>query len=65
LTSEHTEYRDQPTPPLAPGASVDLTFQIPPGCFDPDCEFRIVVDVNSDVPESDQSNNFASGVCIG
>lgn len=56
---------DQPTPPLAPGASVDLTFQIPPGCFDPDCEFRIVVDVNSDVPESDESNNFASGVCIG
>ena len=56
---------DLPTPPLAAGASVDLIFPIPPGCFDPDCEFRIVVDVNNVVVESDEGNNFASGICLG
>jgi hypothetical protein len=56
---------DLPTPALAAGASVDLKFPIPPGCFDPDCEFRIVVDVNNVVVESDEGNNFASGVCLG
>ena len=56
---------DLPTPALAAGASVDLICPIPPGCFDPDCEFRIVVDVNNVVVESDEGNNFASGVCLG
>jgi subtilase family serine protease len=56
---------DRPTPALAAGASVDLLFPIPPGCFDPDCEFRIVVDVNNVVAESNEGNNFASGVCVG
>lgn len=55
----------QPTPALAPGASVDLTFPIPSGCFNPDCDFRITVDVNNDVAESDEGNNFASGMCLG
>jgi hypothetical protein len=54
-----------PTPPLAAGACVDLTVPIPPGCFDPDCEFRIRVDANSDVDEEDEGNNVASGVCRG
>jgi hypothetical protein len=56
---------DQPTPPLGPGASVDLKFQIPPGCFDPDCEFRIAVDVSNVMAESDEGNNLASGACLG
>jgi hypothetical protein len=56
---------DMPTPALGPGASVDLAFPIPVGCFDPDCEFRIVVDVTGTVVESDEGNNFASGSCIG
>lgn len=55
----------QPTPALAAGASVDLTFPIPFGCFDPDCEFRITVDVNNQVVESNEGNNFASGTCLG
>ena len=55
----------QPTPALGAGASVNLAFPIPRGCFDPDCEFRITVDVNDDVIESDEGNNFASGTCIG
>jgi hypothetical protein len=56
---------DLPTPALAAGAAVDLKFPIPPGCFDPDCEFRIIVDVTNVMVESDEGNNVASGVCIG
>jgi hypothetical protein len=54
-----------PTPALAAGASVDLLFPIPPGCFRPDCSFRITVDANSQVVESNEGNNFASGTCLG
>ncbi len=54
-----------PTPSLAPGTSVDLLFAIPPGCFDPNCEFRITVDVNSEVNESDEGNNVVKGACQG
>jgi hypothetical protein len=54
-----------PTPPLGPGTSVDLLFPIPPGCFDPNCEFRITVDANNQVVEADEGNNSASGVCVG
>ena len=57
--------QDQPTPALAPGASVDVVFDIPLGCFDPDCDFRIVVDVGGAVTESNEANNFASGTCLG
>jgi hypothetical protein len=55
----------QPTPALAPGAAVDLAFPIPTSCFDPDCSFRIAVDANNEVVESDEGNNFASGMCLG
>ncbi len=54
-----------PTPPLAPGASVDLLFLIPPGCFHPDCSFRITVDAMNQVVESNEANNIASGTCLG
>jgi CARDB len=55
----------QPTPPLAPNASTELLFDIPPGCFDPDCNFRITVDVNGEVAESNEGNNTADGICLG
>lgn len=54
-----------PTPPLGAGASVDLLFPIPPRCFDPDCEFRITVDANNQVTESNEGNNIANGTCLG
>lgn len=54
-----------PTPALAAGASVDLAFPIPLGCFDPDCDFRITVDANNNVVESNEGNNTASGTCLG
>jgi hypothetical protein len=55
----------QPTPALAAGASIDLPFVIPAGCFQPDCGFRIKVDSDAQVDESNEANNTASGVCIG
>lgn len=55
----------QPTPALDPGASTDLLFNIPPGCFQPDCRFKITVDAMSDVPETNEANNIASDTCIG
>jgi hypothetical protein len=54
-----------PTPALAPGASTTLVFTIPAGCFDPNCEFQITVDVSGQVPESNEANNVAKGVCLG
>ncbi len=54
-----------PTPPLGPGASVDLLFPIRPGCFNPDCEFQITVDANNQVNESNEGNNIAKGICLG
>lgn len=54
-----------PTPALAAGASTQLFFKIPGGCFDSDCEFRITVDVKLQVPETNEANNTASGTCIG
>jgi CARDB len=54
----------QPTPPIPAGGSVDLTFPIPAACFDPDCDFRIIVDSANQVTESDESNNIASGTCL-
>jgi CARDB protein len=55
----------QPTPPIPAGGSVDLLFPVPGGCFDPDCSFRIIVDSASQVTESNEGNNTASGTCIG
>jgi hypothetical protein len=55
----------QPTPGIAAGASTDVSFDIPPGCFSPDCHFRITVDSGGQVDESNEANNTASGACIG
>lgn len=54
-----------PTAALGSGLFVDLLAPIPPGAFDPDAEFRIEVDTGQVVPESNEGNNTASGVCRG
>jgi hypothetical protein len=53
--------------PLIPSRSFAVLkpVQIPVGCFSPDCSFKITVDKNNDVKESDESNNIATGICIG
>ena len=53
------------TPNLAPGASTELLFNIPRGCYDPDCHFKITVDSTSVILESDEGNNTASSFCLG
>ncbi|MEW8026922.1 MAG: M64 family metallopeptidase [Candidatus Thiodiazotropha sp.] len=61
------------TPPLVDGASVDARVPLPSSCFNADCDFVIHVDGDNDVQElmndafdtSHESNNIASGVCIG
>jgi CARDB protein len=55
----------QPTPALAVGAQVDLTFAIPAACFNPDCQFRITADSAGAVTESNEANNTVSGTCLG
>jgi hypothetical protein len=54
-----------PTPAIPARGCVDVRADIPLGCFDPDCEFRITVDSGGVVAESDETNNTASGRCIG
>jgi hypothetical protein len=52
-----------PTPAIAPAQDVSLQAPIPPGCFDPDCEFTITVDAGNALAESDEGNNVIQGVC--
>src|SRR4029077_18639363 len=42
----------QATPALAPGASIQLFFAMPTGFFQPDCFFKITVDVGTQVTET-------------
>ena len=53
------------TPPISAGGSIDLLFNIPLGCFSPDCSFKITVDSNNQVDESNETNNTVNGGCIG
>ena len=55
-----------PTPPIPAGAQLDLTpLPFPPGCFSPDCSFKITVDATGVVVESNEANNTGVGTCIG
>lgn len=53
------------TPPMPAGSFSDVQVQIPSGCFNPDCDFTITVDANSDISESNENNNSEDGHCIG
>ncbi len=55
----------EPTPALNPGQTTDIFFKIPFGCHNPDCDFKITVDVNNEVSEKDETNNTGIGLCIG
>ena len=47
----------------AGSTSEPIAFGIPNGCFNPDCEFRLRVDINDDVKESNEGNNTSTGSC--
>ena len=53
------------TPSLAAGASTNFTVEIPKNCFNPDCRFRITVDSEKTVAESNEGNNSVNGICVG
>ncbi len=59
-------------PPIPGGGFADLIFDIPGGCFDPDCEFTLSVDADLEIEESHgpeidnhEINNIEFGRCIG
>lgn len=58
---------DHPSGGLAPGASETFPVTTPPGgnCFDPDCEICATVDADSEVGESDETNNKLCRLKIG
>ena len=52
--------------PLLAGETKSVSFAIPLGCFNPDCNFIITVDSGEDITESSELNNtVANGICIG
>ena len=55
----------KPTPELDSGGTVDLSFGIPSGAFDPDLEFKITVDSDAAVSESNEGNNSVADQCLG
>lgn len=62
----------RPTPPIGAGASADVIFPIPAGCFSPDCTFAIAVDADNQIdeshgttPDNHETNNNEPGICIG
>lgn len=54
------------TEAIPAGEVKEVAFDIPAGCFNPDCEFRITVDAGNNVSEgANEGNNSADGRCIG
>jgi hypothetical protein len=53
------------TPAIPAGRSVEVLATFPPGCFRPDCTFRLAVDSTGFVSEASEGNNVAGGTCKG
>ncbi|GAB4112561.1 MAG: hypothetical protein Kow00103_02230 [Candidatus Caldatribacteriota bacterium] len=51
--------------PIPMGNTQLVSFAIPMGCYNPDCDFVITVDSGDEVIESDETNNTTNGTCIG
>jgi hypothetical protein len=54
------------TPPVPAGQRTTLTpVRIPASCFNPDCDFRVVVDARGNVDEATgEQNNQTDGLCV-
>lgn len=46
-------------------AHAPLDVEIPTGCWNPDCGFRIIVDSGGQVSVANEGNNSVDGNCIG
>jgi CARDB len=55
----------QSTPAIPAGGSIDVLFERPPSCKIPGCQFEITVDSARSVDEADETNNVATGLCLG
>lgn len=58
-----------PTPALDSGQAIDLTVNIPPGCYTPPassfvCAFEVTVDASNTVAEGIEANNTAESSCL-
>ena len=55
------------TGPLQAGKTSNsvISVKIPDGCFNPDCDFIITVDIVNEVKETNEQNNSVQGACIG
>lgn len=51
--------------PLDPGQEIVCPAPIPPGCFGPDCSFRVTIDSTDLVDESNEQNNVRGEMCLG
>jgi subtilase family serine protease len=50
---------------ISAGATDSVLVPIPDGCYNPDCNFTITVDIVNVVKESNENNNVVDGACIG
>ncbi|CAB5105027.1 hypothetical protein D3OALGA1CA_1672 [Olavius algarvensis associated proteobacterium Delta 3] len=57
--------RFETTDSIPAGGTVNVLFQMPAGCFNPDCDFRVTVDSDAQIDELSEENNSASDRCIG
>ena len=65
LTSGLQEF-STPIDPIPAGETKSVSFAIPSGCFNPDCNFIITVDSGEGINESSELNNTVdNGTCFG
>ena len=50
---------------ISVGQIKSVSFAIPIGCWNPDCNFIITVDSGEDITESSELNNSVNGNCVG
>lgn len=55
----------RPIRALAPGEQTKAVFDVPPGCYQPGCAYRVTADPDGTVEESAEDNNSGAGSCLG
>jgi hypothetical protein len=54
-----------PVSSLLAGETTTIGLPFPNGCFNPDCDFEIIVDSTNAIDESNELNNSQKGSCLG
>jgi hypothetical protein len=52
-------------PEIDAGATAQVPLPIPGTCWNPDCNYQIKADIKNQVDEANETNNTASGACVG